>query len=214
MDEKKFEIEGQIENNDQFEEEFEEEFEERGPWVYIFLVIFIILFLSVASLFVYYQFYVDGKFQFSMKKRTSTNIVIDEELKKENTLLNEKVDSLENIILNMDTSSTESTFNNNVDNSASLNQDAPDLFSQEQAGEKYEVQIGAFRTYDFSKYDQNLVNMNVEVEDGFNKLVIGRFQSFDEACEFRQDLKSIGINSFIVKKVDGKRVKFNKWCNQ
>jgi cell division septation protein DedD len=87
------------------------------------------------------------------------------------------------------------------------------LFTANTTGEVYYVQIGAFKNIDFQKYDPNLVNMFVEVADGMNKLIIGGFLNFDDACNLRKDIVRIGIkNAFIVKKVDGVRVKFSQWC--
>lgn len=182
----KFEIEGEL------EEDYEEE-DNRGAGIYILLAVFILLFLVSASLLVYYQFYKGhGQFEWSLQKNNSglgNNSVSYLKMQRDSSLT--QLDSLKNII-----SSSQS------------------LFTKATAGEVYYVQIGAFRNSDFTKYDPNMVNMFVEVADGMNKLIIGGFTNFDDACNFRKDIVRIGVKgAFIVKKVDGVRVKFNQWCN-
>ncbi|MEA3496778.1 MAG: SPOR domain-containing protein [Bacteroidota bacterium] len=225
MEDKKFEIEGDIEENDELTEEFEEDDEEyvsRGRGIYILLAVFILLFLASLSLFAYFQLYQgDGNWDFSFKKKSSGNVAVNKGLQEENIMLYSQVDSLNNVIANMEnaqiaTSETPES-SETVEETSSpkpKTTGSSELFHQDLAGEKYEVQIGAFRSFNFSKYNNNLVNMNVDVKNGLNQLVIGRFSTFKDACVFAKDMKSIGIqNAFVVKKVDGKRVKFSKYCN-
>lgn len=182
----KFEIEGEL------EEEIEEEEDSRGVGVYILLAVFIFLFLVSASLLVYYQFYKGhGQFEWLLQKKnapvgdTSVTYI---KMQRDSSLT--QLDSLKNMIAS-----------------------SQSLFTKTTTGEVYYVQIGAFRNTDFTKYDPNLVNMFVEVADGMNKLIIGGFLNFDDACSFRKDIVRIGIKgAFIVKKVDGVRVKFSQWC--
>ncbi len=210
MDDQKFELEQNL--DDEIEEELDEEYEEeRGPGIYILLAVFIILFLTTLSFFVYYQFYLgEGKWDFSFKKRTGSAVVLNKELKQENEMLVARVDSLEQSLATSGSMGTDSTSASAINDN---NGGGGEIFPQSLAGEKWEVQIGAFTNFDFTKYDPYLQNMNIDKENGVTKLVIGRFNSFDEACAMSKDLKKVGIGNFIVKKVDGKRVKFNQWCN-
>jgi hypothetical protein len=184
----KFEIEGELDE----EIDDDEEEEGRGAGIYILLAVFILLFLVSASLLVYYQFYKGkGQFEWSLQKKNAiaadTNVAY---LKMQHDSSVTQLDSLKNIIAT-----------------------SQSLFTKTTTGEVYYVQIGAFRNIDFTKYESNLVNMFVEVADGMNKLIIGGFLNFDDACSFKKDIVRIGIkDAFIVKKVDGVRVKFVQWC--
>jgi flagellar basal body-associated protein FliL len=187
----KFEIEGELDEDVEDDEELEEE-ESRSVWVYILLAVFILLFLISSSLLVYYQFYKgQGHFEWSLQKKNAvvadTNIT---NLKLQHDSALTQLDSLKNIVAS-----------------------SQSLFTANTTGEVYYVQIGAFRNINFAKYSQNMVNMFVEVTDGVNKLIIGGFTNFDDACSFRKDIVRIGIkDAFIVKKVNGERVKFRQWC--
>jgi len=187
----KFEIEGELEEEIEEEDEEQEE-ESRSVWVYILLAVFILLFLVSASLLVYYQFYKGhGQFEWSLQKKNAK--VVDTSvsyLKMQRDSSLTQLDSLKKIIAS-----------------------SQSLFTVNTVGEVYYVQIGAFRNIDFTKYSSNMVNMFVEVADGMNKLIIGGFTNFDDACSFRKDIIRIGIKgAFIVKKVNGIRVKFSQWC--
>jgi len=190
--EKKFEIEGPIEQDPQ-----EQDCNCSCTGVYIALVVFIVLFLTTASLFVYYQFYVgkingDYKFDWSMNKK-NTDYAMLKQLSDSNNSLKTKLD------------------NCSASLTASANLSA--LFPNTPGNEMYYVQLGAFRTYDFTKYEPNLVNMFVESTGGLNKLIIGGFQKFTDACELKKDLNGAGFKGiFIVKKVDGKRILFTESC--
>lgn len=211
MEDKKFEIEGQIEDDELTEEleDEEEEYYERGPGIYILLVVFIVLFLTVSSLFVYYQFYLgNGNWDFSFKKRVNENVLINDDLQEENSELKAKVESLEAELATTETNEVDTS-----SNASTMASGSSSLFTEDMAGEKFEVQIGAFSTFNFSKYDPNLVNMNVENVNGVDRLTIGRFDNFDDACAFRKDIMAMGIQgAFVIKKVDGKKVKFDAWC--
>jgi hypothetical protein len=183
----RFEIEGEI------EDKIEEEEENRGGGVYLFLAVVILLFLVSASLLVYYQFYKgQGKFEWTMQKRNTivADTITETYLKMQCDSSLAMLDSLRNAI-----------------------QSSQSLFTKSTIGEVYYVQIGAFRKTDFTRYDSNLVNMFVDVSDGMNMLIIGGFLNINDACCFRKDMVRIGIeDAFVVKKVDGVRVKFDQWC--
>ena len=194
MENRKFEIDGN------FEEEaidINPDEQRSGGYVpLVLLIIFIVLFLTSSSMFVYFQFYQgDGKWHFSFKKAVYNPELI-ETLVDENRLLASAIDSLQQRAADI----------NIVDEGA-------ELFQSFTEGESYEVQIGYFRTYDFSQYEGSLLNLNADSEDGAVKLRIGRFSTFEEACRFRKDIVALGISgAFIAKKVDGKRVPFDKHC--
>lgn len=78
------------------------------------------------------------------------------------------------------------------------------------AGLLYRVQIGAFI---FKKYniDEETTGIGEEVNDGFNKYVIGGFRTVEEAEEFRLDVIDMGIDdAFIVPYIDGIRVSMDE----
>jgi cell division protein FtsN len=216
-DEKKFEIEGQPEENEeeQLEEDFEEDYEEerRGPWVYILLVLFIVLFLSATSLLTYFQFYqgkVDGKhkFEFSLEKKT-TSASADQALVDENKELKAKLDSLLNTEI-ADTSVDDYMASEETDVFEAEPETPP---TTSYAGEKFHVQIGAYSSFPFKNYGNKNVVFKVESIDGLNKIVIGSFDSFDDACAFRKDLMNLGLSgAFIVKTKEGQRVNFDRYC--
>jgi cell division septation protein DedD len=73
-------------------------------------------------------------------------------------------------------------------------------------GTFYEVQIGAFRNFDISRYNGNLNQVKQEKADGLNKITLGQFSSPEDAKAFQADLRKLGVRrSFIVKKTDGVR---------
>jgi hypothetical protein len=165
--------------------------------LYISLVIFIILFLTTVSFLIYFQFYAGhGKFRWTFSHRSKDYIALQYTQKQEDTL-KAKITTLN--LLN--------------DSLKTYRAVAGTLFTTRIKGEVYFVQIGAFRYFDFSKYESHIVNFFVDKESGLTKLIIGGFDTFDEACTFRDDMKKIGIHdAFIIKKVDGQNVKFNQWC--
>ncbi|MBC8343032.1 MAG: hypothetical protein ISR55_03245 [Bacteroidetes bacterium] len=197
MGKTRFELDGHVENPDG-DEFIEPEVPKRGPGLYILLALFIILFLTSLSLFVYFQFYLgQGKWDFSFEKhniqQNSSQLLLEEN----NQRLQNLVDSIELL---------------KVDTSAGFQPGDP-LFSEDGSGEVYEVQIGFFKSFDFDRYDSQLVNMNVEYSNGASKLLIGRFQNFEDACAFRREIIDIGIKgAFVVKKVNGVREDFDAIC--
>ena len=195
MENRKFEIDGLIENDNS--ETVEDNSKERGVGIYIVLVVFIVLFLSSVSLFVYYQFYLgSGKWSFNFQKHTEETNTI-QQLAEQNDLLKSANDSL--LLL--------------LDDNVSETLKDKGLFMEDCQDECYEVQIGYFKSFDFSGYEENLVNMNAEKENNAVMLRIGRFSTFDEACRFRKDIIDMGIKgAFIVKKVNSKRVHFDQPC--
>ena len=199
METRKFEIEGEIESP---EEETVEEEEEvsggNGKWLYILLAVFIILFLTSTSFFVYFQFYQGkGKWNFSLVRKADANTEMPA-LTAENNRLKLEIDSLKMIAVQSPAQDTAAY---------------GELFPDNMEGEKYEVQIGFFRSFDFSVYQAALVNMNAETSNGATKLMIGRFNTPEEACKFRNDMIAMGIKgAFVVKKVDGKRVPYEADC--
>jgi hypothetical protein len=55
--------------------------------------------------------------------------------------------------------------------------------------------------------------MNVEERNGAYKLMIGRFNNFDDACALRRDMIDMGIDgAFVVKKLNGVRESFDEKC--
>jgi len=205
MEKRKFEIEGEVENqideaidNEELSDLEEESDSGCNRLIYILLTIFIFLFLLTATAFVYFQIYQgNGNWDFNLTK-IDKNYSELEKLRLENRKLTVLVDSLSQI---------------QVEKSYSDTSSFQVLFSNDMSGDKYEVQIGFFKSFDFSVYNNNLLNMNVESSNGSHKLLIGRFNSFEEACRFRKDIISIGIQgAFIVKKTDGKRVPFDGTC--
>jgi hypothetical protein len=191
--EKKFEIEDLVD-----QETPEVEHRCNCTASYILMVIFIIFFLTTATLLVYYQFYIgksDGKYVFdwSLKKKNTSYLVV-KKLEKQNKLIQSRLDSCSSG-LGISPGSQSS------------------LFSNPNSGDIYCVQLGAFRSFDFKKYEPSMVNMFVDSENGMNKLIVGGFSEFTDACEFKRDLVNVGIKGvFIIKKVDGKRVTFDSPC--
>jgi len=192
MEDRKFELDGHIEEENP--EQIEVNPSSRVIGIYILLVVFIILFLTSASMFVYFQFYQGkGKWHFSLEKNL-VDLSLTDSVVKENTSLKARLDSLQLL----------------VEKNTAVDQE---LFPTDTLGEMYEVQIGFFRSYDFEGYEDKLINMNTETENGATKLRIGRFTTFEEACKFRKDIIDLGIKgAFIVKKVDGQRVPFDAIC--
>lgn len=210
LDENKFEIEGDIEDNDELEiEEDEEEFEprRRGMGTMILMIVFIILFINAAGLFVYYQFYLgEGKWDLSLKKRTGS-IIVMKELESERDSLFFIADSLMNN-RGIETETFPVT-EEPVEEVVEPQEKKPSKIK----GEVYEIQIGAFRTIDLGKYKSNMRSIDVDASSRVDKVVIGSFRNFDDACSFRNDMKKIGFkDAFIVKKVNGNRVDFEGLC--
>ncbi|HPD64994.1 MAG TPA: hypothetical protein P5050_02810 [Bacteroidia bacterium] len=196
---RKFEPESEIlsEINDNHEEVLDEE-TSNGKGLYILLAIFIILFFTTASFFVYFQFYQgNGQWRFSLQKH-SVDLKLTDSLRTENQQLKKVIDSLSVLAYNKQLEDT---------------QTAGPIFTSGISGEKYEVQIGYFKNFSFSRYAPSLINMNIDTVNQSIRLMIGRFDKLEDACRFKKDIVEMGIkNAFIVKKVDGKRVEANIPC--
>ena len=197
MEETRFELDGHVEDHEN-DEEIEIEEAKRGSGIYILLALFIILFLNSASLFLYFQCYIgQGKWDFTFQKQTHLSEKSAQNQEAEIKVLMTKMDSLENAL---------SIVSNKY-------QEGTPLFSMNDSGETFEVQIGFFRSFDFNRYDSLLVNMNVEERNGAYKLMIGRFNNFDDACALRRDMIDMGIDgAFVVKKLNGVRESFDEKC--
>lgn len=75
-------------------------------------------------------------------------------------------------------------------------------------GAYYEIQIGAFKDIDLTKYRNGLVNLDGEAAGQYNKLTLGHFTNPEIASDFLADVKEIGFtDAWVVKKVNGVRVK-------
>lgn len=71
----------------------------------------------------------------------------------------------------------------------------------------FEVQIGAFRSFDLNRYQDALENLRSYQQDSMNKYVIGKFRSYSTAKAFQKDIVRMGIqDAFIVGKINGQRV--------
>jgi hypothetical protein len=69
----------------------------------------------------------------------------------------------------------------------------------------FEVQIGAFKDFNLDQYLQNLSALRQEKHDNRNKIILGKFRSFDKALLFENDIKRMGFDeAFIIGRVDGK----------
>lgn len=213
MDENKFEIEGEIEENEEYEdfEEEEEEESRRGVGTLVLLIIFIILFLNISGLFVYYQFYLGkGNWDFSFKKRTGSALIV-KELEFQRDSLFVLTDSLTNLIgTDFQASSTPTEYEEQPEDEV----ETPKVSTTKTTkGDAFEVQIGAFRQLNFGRYKSSLRSIDVDVIDGVSKIIMGSFGNFYDACNCRKDLKKVGFNdAFIVKKVNGRRVDFDEYC--
>lgn len=214
MDENKFEIDGDIEEDDEefdIEEDEEEEESRRGVGTLILLIIFIIFFINAAGLFVYYQFYLgQGNWDFSMKKRTGNTLII-RQLEFERDSLIVVTDSLTNLL------GTDFQASYTAEEGTEIQEEVVEepVVSRYEVvqGETFEIQVGAFSNLDFGRYKSNMRSMDVDMVDGMSKLVIGSFRNFSDACAFRKDIRKAGFrDAFIVKKVSGNRVKFSRNC--
>ncbi|MEM7373221.1 MAG: SPOR domain-containing protein [Bacteroidota bacterium] len=75
------------------------------------------------------------------------------------------------------------------------------------AGLIYRIQIGAFVFYQMDSKGSSSSDFLAERSDGFNKYMIGAFRTYDEASEFKDELKKLGLdNPFVVPYIDGVRV--------
>ena len=75
----------------------------------------------------------------------------------------------------------------------------------------FEVQIGAFRSFDLNKYKDALENLRYYRQDSLNKYVLGKFRNYPTAIAFQRDIVKMGISdAFIVGKIDGNRVEISQ----
>lgn len=71
----------------------------------------------------------------------------------------------------------------------------------------FEVQIGAFESFDLDDYKEDLVKMNIDKTDQVDQYTLGKFRSLERALAFRQDVRRMGVqDAFVVAKIDGERV--------
>ena len=71
----------------------------------------------------------------------------------------------------------------------------------------YGVQIGAYVFYEMENPPADAQDIIVERADGFNKYVIGSFRTYDEAGNFKEELRKMGVDdAWIVPYIDGVRV--------
>lgn len=70
----------------------------------------------------------------------------------------------------------------------------------------FEVQIGAFESFNVQAYESELIRLREIQEDGVSKYVLGTFIRFEDAEAFLRDVKKMGItDAFIAGIVGGRR---------
>jgi len=70
----------------------------------------------------------------------------------------------------------------------------------------FEVQIGAFESFDVQAYNDELHRFDKVESNGLNKYVLGRFSRLEDAKDFVADVKRMGItDAWIAGVVDGER---------
>ncbi|MGB1247396.1 MAG: hypothetical protein ACPG4Z_00815 [Chitinophagales bacterium] len=95
----------------------------------------------------------------------------------------------------------------------SISQDYGRLLEQTtlMEGVFFEVQIGAFKYFDLSKYNGDYVRLRQVSEESLNKYVLGRFIDYNQATDFKKDIQNLGIeDAFIVAYIDGTRVEIEE----
>ncbi len=71
----------------------------------------------------------------------------------------------------------------------------------------FEVQIGAFESFDLEKYKEGLAKLNIDYSGELDQYTLGKFRNLEIAQDFAKDIRKMGIrDAFIIAKVDGKRV--------
>ena len=76
-----------------------------------------------------------------------------------------------------------------------------------QPGLVYRVQIGAYVFYEMDNPPVNAGDFVAERADGFNKYVIGSYRTYEEAGEFKDEIRKMGIkDAWVVPYIDGVRV--------
>lgn len=199
---------GEEEDEDEEEEDYEE-VEEGGKGTLTgFLILFILLFIATAGLLGYFQFYQpDGSFKLTFQKRQITATQVND-LKQENQQLTQVVDSLKQ------ENQQKQALVDSMQNSAK-GSDGPGNASfaggAAISGTYYLVQIGAFESFSFDRYGDNVTNLTFQNNDGVLKLTLGRFKEANAARAFRRDLVEIGMeDAFVAKMENGERVKIIK----
>jgi len=70
----------------------------------------------------------------------------------------------------------------------------------------FEVQIGAFEEFDLGAYTEDLVKLRGIKSDQMTKYVLGRFHQYEDAIDFLNDVRKMGLNdAFIAGIVGGER---------
>ncbi len=187
---------------DENEEEEYEEVEENGRGALIgFLILFIILFLVSTGLLFYYQFYQgsDG-WHFTFKKQ-EINVSEAQQLKNNNKKLKASLDSLKSELKDKETKID--MLQDNKDRQGTTSAEG----GADISGTYYEVQIGAFKSFDFERYSKDVTNLTFINKGGRKKLQLGKFKKPNPARAFRRDLVKLGLeDAFIVKKKNGQRI--------
>ena len=91
----------------------------------------------------------------------------------------------------------------------STSEGAYDQYTQEGAsGVVYKVQVGAFKSFDITKYFDKHKNFSGDVDaDGTMKYTLGVFNEYWEADKFKKYLRDMGVaGAWVVAYKDGKRV--------
>jgi hypothetical protein len=185
MDDKKFEIEGNIEGT-------EETPKRRSITGRFFL--FMLVVVVVGSIW-YFPFLQD-EFPALKKITMGSNAVTaaDSTLLKETYENKLKIDSLIRVNDSLQKA-----------NQILLEQ------SNDYTGLFYEIQIGIFNNFDIEKYKQQMTALRAEITtDGTKKLTLGKFRSLKTAKEFLLDVRKMGFkDAWIVAKQDGERIPFD-----
>lgn len=111
------------------------------------------------------------------------------ELERDNRRLQVRIDTLEQTIQSL---------------TAENNQLRLSLGERPEVG--FEVQIGAFESFNVQAYESELLRLREVSEDGVSKYVLGTFIRFEDASSFLRDVKKMGISdAFIAGIVGGQR---------
>ncbi|MFD1316013.1 SPOR domain-containing protein [Namhaeicola litoreus] len=71
----------------------------------------------------------------------------------------------------------------------------------------YSVQIGAYTSFGSNLISEDMAQMSEFMEDGMNKYALGKFSTYKEAFELRNDLKRMGFKDcFIIAKSYGEPI--------
>jgi cell division septation protein DedD len=100
--------------------------------------------------------------------------------------------------------STETVKSSNAQTTTSSSKST--AISSSEAGVTYKIQLGAFSTQPNKSKFAAAGNINVDMIDGLYKVTSGNFNNRAEAEKHRDNLQNKGMNGFIVKYKDGKRV--------